>query len=452
MNINKEKPKEVQRIERLLQKNSLWYNLTWNHKAVSCPDAAKKRNRLGHTGIPLCDEFKTYLGTFKKNGSAEYVLLHCRGTQEIDEVKVNNILLAPFSRLEKDKSTKEEKNAAKGLINPFIKIENKNILQLFDESLFIKHIPPYTMMTNAGDYNWGFEFHPEELIKILPNTKVYDLIDDQYKYDFKKHKIGILTGNGYESGILLWDKINKKIKYLLKSKQKNFSKLEKNYYFMGDLSYPEVVIESLPEMGISMELELRNERTKEIVLNSITRLCKNGATIICIACNTTQYYVNDINKICKQSGALFISMPNLVDIYLTNNEHKEFDFIGIKYVTDFLKWSAFKTLDQKYTVHLPLKKDLDAINDIAFIVKENGPDNKARNRIRSLLNKITKTQTVIVALTEIALLLDSENNKFIRKRKYIDTLSLIADEIAKIYVEGFFNTCYNRSKQKKTHE
>ena len=442
MTIRHTKSQNVFRIEKILIKNNIRSRITYNHKSVSCPDAAKKRNRLGHTGIPLCDELKTFLGEYNTHGKHEYVLLHCRGTQEIDNNKVEKILLNRVSRLDNDHL--ESLSLMKGLINPFTKIKNIDILQIFDNSVFDKYTPPYTMMTNAGDFNWGIEFYPKDLLNILPNTRVHDIIGDQYKYNFKRHKIGILTGNGPESGIMLWNKINNGIQDQLKLKHK--------HSFMGDLSFPEVIIESVAEMGLSMELESRNKQTKEIVLKSITNLCESGASLICIACNTTQYYVKEINYICNKYDAQFISMPILVDQYLIKNKIKEFDFLGIKYVADFEKWSAFKFLNDKYTIHVPSKISLDKINDLAFKVKQENANTSGRNKMANLINQSTKTEVIIIALTEISILLDSENNKNKRKRKYIDTLTLVAEEIAKIYIEGISDTLYKRSRQKKSYD
>lgn len=438
------KTKEVLRIEKIFDGANMWYKSTSNLKSVSCADAARKRSRLGHIGIPLCDEINSYFGTYLRNGNIKYILLHCRGTQEIDLDKVFKYLPFVITRIAEEELI--QLSLAKGLINPFIKIHGGKILQMFDKNLFEKQTPPFTMMTNMGNFYWSIEFYPDDLLKLLPHAKVYDIINDKYKYPFKVHKIGILTGNGPESGILLWKKINTQIQNLL---NRGF---DQNGLFTGDLSFPEVIIESQPEMGISMELELRNDKVKEIILNSITSLCNNGATLICIACNTSQYYTDEINEICKDHGARFISIPELLLKYLIKNDIKEFDFIGTKNVTDFNTWSAFKSLNLNFIVHLPSKENLEKINTLAFKVKKENVNESGRNLFRSLINQSAKTQTIVVALTEFSLILDTENKRFPRRRTYIDTLSLMAKETAYTYVEGVFDTLYKPNKKKKRYE
>ena len=205
-----------------------------------------------------------------------------------------------------------------------MKIQNEeDILHIFDTTIQEEYFPPFTMMTNATHFEWGIEFRPKELINVLKNVKVSNIITNETKPRVKRHIVGILTGNGPDSGIMLWNEINNNVRKSLKR------------HFLGDLSYPKIIIKSVPEMGLSMELEHRIIKTKDIVLRSIESLCKQGATLVCIACNTTQYFADEINLICDKYDAEYISMPDVVDDFLQEKEINHFDFLGIKYVTDF---------------------------------------------------------------------------------------------------------------------
>lgn len=438
-------PKNVKIIKERFISNAIWFNLTPNLKAESCADAANKRNRLGHTGIPIFDELKSNAGYYiDKNNKKQYVIIHCRGNQKLDicvngkneknifNKKVNRILDSKYYRL--DRNRLEEKiNLKYGLINPFLDI-NEKVLHIFDSTVFKTYHAPYTMMTNAGDFNWGIEFHPKDILKVIKNYKIEDVITEGSKPNYKNHIIGILTGNGPESGIMLWKKINERVRKKIKKQN-----------FRGDLSFPRVLIESVPEMGLSMELDLRANTTRKVVLDSVKNLCERGATLICLACNTTQYFKSEIISICKIYGVQFISIPDVVEKYLHKNKIVHFDFLGIKFVTDFKKWSAFKILNNKnYKIVVPSVTNLNKIQEIAFKVKRENANESGRQKLRDIINEVSQTKTIIIALTEISILLGSEKKKSINGRTYIDTLSILADEVAKKYVNGVFKTLYGK--------
>ena len=449
VNIMDNLPENVKILRDKFLKNKVWHNITPNLEAKSCSDAVNKRNRLGHTGIPIFDELKSNFGYFfDQEGNKVKVVLHCRGNQDldicdnddsdcdIDSHKVNSILSARFYRLCPEE-LKEEFGLEFGLVNPFIGIP-EDIMQIFDKSVFETYHAPFTMMTNAGHFEWGVEFRPEELSKIINNYKIEDIVISKSKLNYKNHTIGILTGNGPDSGIMLWQQINGNVR----------DRLKRQHYFRGDLSFPKVLVESIPEMGLSMELELRDAVTRETVLSSVKNLCERGATLVGIACNTTQYYQNEIKSVCDEYGALFISIPSVIEDYLQKNRIEEFDFLGIKYVADFGKWSGFKGLNRRYKVKIPSNDNLNEISRIAFLQKQEGVNEKGRNNLRTLIDKATETNTIIIALTEISVLLASQKRKSTKGKVYIDTLSLLASELASLYVAGIHETLHGRKPKK----
>lgn len=416
------KQKITDELSVYLKERQIWFNINYNHHAMSCRDAASKRNRLGHIGIPIFDELKSNLGFYYCNGIKEYVALHCRGNQKLDKNKIKNILGHEFIRVPKEELRIVFKSDY-GLINPFLLSQKfPEVIHFFDKSIFIDFLPPYTMMTNAGHHNWGIEFNPKELEKIITNFKIEDLIKEKV-IQKKRSVLGILTGNSPESGIMLWKEINDTIRKKIKSK------------FLGDISFPRVIIESIPEMGYSMELELREAQTRKAVLESIEQLCKNGATIIAIACNTTQYFSKEIRIICAKYKVCFISMEEALVGFLDKNHIKAFDFLGINYVTDFDKWSDYKRLKENYEIKIPSHKDLEKINQIAFKVKEEHITTEGINKLRDLIKNATETGNIIIALTEISILLASQKKKSNNGNKFYDTLSILAQEIATLYIK-----------------
>lgn len=417
-------PKSVKKIIEFVESNKLWYSVTWNHAAMSCADAANKRKRLGgEHGIPLCDELKSNIGYYISNGGKKYLLIHCRGNQMIDDERINSLLGSEYVRLPNE-DLLTEFNCEYGLVNPFFFGSNfPEIEQVFDKSVLEDFFPPYTLMTNAGDKNWGIEFKSRELLNLLKTTRVADIITEESKIKIRKHKIGILTGNSPESGIFLWQKLNETIR----------AKLGDD--FLGDLSFPAVLVESMPGMGLSMELDKRDNETWQVVEDGITTLCKNGATIIGIACNTTQYFSEQVTEICKRYGAEFFSMVEAVNSYLIQKNIKHFDFLGIEFVTDFNKWSDFRELNQNYKIEIPSIKNLEKIKELAFEGKQKVFSSAGINGVRDLIKNSTKTKNIIIALTEISILLSTHKPPKGDDRLYIDTLTLLANKMADRYLK-----------------
>jgi hypothetical protein len=54
-------PEQVLHCATRVSDFGIWHQFSRNEPAMSCPDAARKRYRLGHRGIPLWDELKSFL-------------------------------------------------------------------------------------------------------------------------------------------------------------------------------------------------------------------------------------------------------------------------------------------------------------------------------------------------------------------------------------------------------
>jgi len=423
-------PDEVINLEAKLKNNKIWCiisNNQNNREVLGCWDAINYRVRLGHSKIPIFCELKSNFGFIVKDNQKKYLLVHYRGNQKLDNEKVKKITGAEFQRIENETELQNRFGTGFGLVNPFMGFDRPDILQIFDKSLKSQRFIPYTMMTAASHRRWGIEFKIDELIDILPNTLIEDVVIEDTKFEIKKHKIGILTGNPPESGILLWEMINERIR-------NNFSG-----FFLGDISFPEFVIESIPEMGLSMELDLRFEEIKEVVDKGITNLCEQGATIVCIASNITQFFLEMSKEICTKHEAIYVSIPETIDQYLKKNMITEFDFLGGNYVSDFKKWSAFKNLNADFTLNLPKEEVISEINEIAFEVKKNVVSSKGINKLRDLINYSTKSNNIVLASTELSILFKSQKNKRRSNKMYYDTLTILAEAIGDLYTEDYLS-------------
>ena len=418
-------PTEVNNNVRFLAKKNVWHVLSKNKKVISCREAAAHRSRLGNEGIPLFDELKSELGYFvNKDHKKQKILVHCRGNQKLDRLKISSILNSEYQRIT---DTKE----VKGLINPFSR-QFRGLLQIFDRSTIMDFYPPYTMITNAGDFEYALEFEVKPLVNSLRTTLVEDIIRTDNYIEYKRHKIGILTGNGPDSGMLLWEKINSCIKTELEGRLK--------HSFRGDLSYPEIVIHSIPDMGISMELDKRLKKTLDIVEKSVLDLCNSGVTLMCIACNTTQYFKDSIERICNLYGVKYISIPEVIVQFLEKKQIKEFDLLGISHAVDLDGLSAYKELGKKFNVSVPIGDVSGKIDSIAYEIKKKEIV-QARNHLNNLIKNYTQHKTIIVVLTEISTLLSKEKI-YIKDKEIIDSLQLLADSISLEYVDGIFETLY----------
>ena len=316
-------PLRVLSTREYMQRYGLWFQLSRNLPAASCRDAAKKRWRLGHEGIPLWDELKSFLGTYRTSqGERRLFLAHCRGDRVVDLDRVRLALHASSfpARLTPDEVT--DLDLRYGLINPFpdrrLRMEGP-LAQVFDIELMRPIGLPGTMMTNAGELTWAIEFKPDDLIEAIraseaPESRdsviVGDIADPDLSestrpaYVESPRTIGILTGNAPESGMTLWAAINDATRRVLGSH---------NY---GDISMPPVRIISAPAMGLSMELDERTGQAAEAVLSGIEDLCSQGARLICVACNTTQFFAKDIRETCRRFDAEFVSMPEVIADWL----------------------------------------------------------------------------------------------------------------------------------------
>jgi aspartate/glutamate racemase len=416
-------PQEVARNLEFFDQEHLWRVVSRNHPVLSCADAAQRRHRLGHVGIPLCDELKSNVGVYSSARCRNFVVAHCRGHQNLDTGKLHSILGAPFERVDGEK-LESELGLSYGLVTPFHFTAHPHVRQIVDETVLEPYLPPHTMMTNLGHLEYAVEFRPVDVFGALSNVEVADIVEGQHRRAPLGETIGILTGNSPESGMMLWQSIN------------NYIRTSSDISFRGDISFPRVIVESVPEMGLSMELAQREVQVKLVVLDAVRKLCDSGANVVAIACNTTQYYSSEIEDICRGYGARFVSIVDETARYLKDAGIRRFDFLAIGAVSDFATWSDFRRIMAQFDVYVPIERDITAITNLAFSVKKEVVSSTTINQLRDLVNNATKTDTVVLALTELSILFASQRSKQRSRKRFIDTLDILAQAIAKIYLDG----------------
>ena len=362
-------PTNVLKVINFCCEREIGFILSRNIRVFSCKDARSNRNRLGHTGIPLFDEFKSIVFVGKDtNGKETIIASHCRGHMNIIVEKLSEICsLQGFPRIMEEEDLKRRFVMQFGTVNPMLADLNSNgeIINIFDASL-IKPIAqcPGTMMTNAGDHTWGIEFDPALLVNITRNSRVDNIAENdkelQY-YEIPQSKnpksIGIITGNGPDSGIALWNGINSHFVELLGD------------HFIGDISLPKVSVISLPAMGLSMELDKRQQATMATIEEAIEKMHSNNIELLALACHTTRYFTDKIRALFERDGKRFISMPETTIEYIKNKEVTNLAVIGINYVANLQEYSAYSEL-KKINVERVSDEVFAKFHDIGYDVKK----------------------------------------------------------------------------------
>lgn len=423
-------PESVRETVERLGTLGIWCRFSRNHIATSCQDAARKRHRLGHQGIPLWDELKSFLGGYRDpNGAFVPFLAHCRGDRELDMDKVQQVLdsMGPVARLSAEETSRF--GTSYGTVNPFLLAD---LLQVFDYELMRVLGVPGTVMTNAGDHTWAVELDPAELVMKLPRAKWADIIDtrkrpeEQVFWGVREPEvIGILTGNPMDSGLDLCHALNVHIRRLL----------EKNS--LGDVSMPKVILLSTPQIGISMEMDIREAPLRKALLQGVDELCEAGAKIIAHPAHTTHYFAPEIRERAARKGARFISLVDVLAGTLQRSGIREFALLGTSFVSDIdnplsIYHNAFRGL----RVHKPTPDGWRKIHEIAYEVQQTGPTSKCFNLMRDLLREeVPQTCAhVVLAMTEFSPVIRQLKERGRQGKVLIDPLNFYGEALAREYL------------------
>lgn len=133
-------------------------------------------------------------------------------------------------------------------------------------------------------------------------------------------------------------------------------------------------------------------------------------------------------------GAAFISVAETVGEWARHNRVPELTLVGISYVASLGEWSAYRHLTNTVKVEPLSEKGLERIHELGYQVKQQGATEAGRNKLRSILNDEARTSHVVIALTELSILLDSQKKPGKTGRVIVDALKIYGEEIADAYI------------------
>ena len=260
-------------------------------------------------------------------------------------------------------------------------------------------------MTNAGNHTWGIEFDPIALVEKISSDMVFQIAYQEKELqerDIPKYvnpkSIGIITGNGPGSGISLWQKINSNICDILQER------------FLGDISYPEIRIVSLPAMGLSMELDKRYDITRDTLLSAVETLKNENVEILALACHTTSYFQKEIKEIFNTNSQTFIPMPESVLRYLKREKIYDLAILGISYVAELAEWSAYTPL-KAFNIEKLDNKTMKKSHELSYNLKKGLDYHKNFLKLINLFKNNINSQNLLIASTELSILLENSIDK-----------------------------------------
>jgi aspartate racemase len=232
----------------------------------------------------------------------------------------------------------------------------------------------------------------------------------------QEKRIGIIAGSGPEAGIDLWMKILKA----------NKAKMGKK--FKGDQDAPHVVIHSVPELGLSMDIDQYKEEVRRSLLDTVGKIAKE-AGLLAIACNTLHYYSRDIHREISQLklNVEFVSIVDAVTHYIKSNNIKQVALLGSKYGMDLGKEGIYTPVLGVADIELPT--DLNDVHQLVYDIKRLGPDDDAvKYKFMSIISRLN-SKHILLACTELPLVKPKLDGIH-----FIDGTDLLAQELVeKIY-------------------
>jgi aspartate racemase len=423
-------PRDVLLCAKRLAELGVWHQFSRNTPATGCQDAARRRNRLGHEGIPLWDELKSFLGEYYTEDVKKVFLAHCRGDCELDLDKLRTALQFGGEVRRASPEAAEHLGMMRGTVNPFL--TSVDALQVFDSELHRPVGVPGTVMTNAGDQTWAVEFDPSDLVVKLPGARWADIVQSQTEAHDRllwgvrePITIGVLTGNPSDSGWDLCAAMNTHVRKLLGKNS------------LGDVSMPKIVIVSTPQIGISMEMDLRESPLREALLQGIDELCAAGSKLLVHPAHTTHYFASEMADHAKLKGARFLSMAEATADKLQAMGVKEIALLGTRYVTDLnQKWRVYQNAFQGFTVHRPSEAGWKKIHDLGYEVQQKGLTPLCFNWMRDLLKDEVPSscEHVVLAMTELSVIARRLKTRGRQHKTLIDPVDIYAEAIAREYL------------------
>ncbi|TCS42688.1 aspartate/glutamate racemase family protein [Reinekea marinisedimentorum] len=222
-----------------------------------------------------------------------------------------------------------------------------------------------------------------------------------------RKRIGIITGSGPDAGLDMWQKILKANKAIQGDR------------YTGDLDAPEVVIMSIPALGLSMELEKNNDEVWHSLSQTASKLAEH-TDYYAIACNTLNYYQPQLEGLGLKST--LVSFPDVVSDRVLNSGLKKVALLGAKPVTDLGDWSPYRKLLDAVELETPVQPE--KLHQLIYDVKAYGGDHPAViEQFTELLSNL-EADVVLLACTELPLI------PVVSTKDLIDVTDLVAAVLA----------------------
>ncbi|MET1256290.1 aspartate/glutamate racemase family protein [Aliikangiella maris] len=221
----------------------------------------------------------------------------------------------------------------------------------------------------------------------------------------KRGRIGIITGAGPEAGIDLWQKILKHNKALHDNN------------FAGDLSAPEVIVHSIPKLGLAMDIAQYETELWQELKKALLHL-DSDVDFVCIACNVLHFFSEKIKALTLSYE--FISIVEVAE--QTIEQYGNAALLSISKVIEFGHYSPYRRSAENYPLETP---DPAAMDELVHHIKVHGGEHPDTvSKFTAIVNNL-KANTLILACTDLPLLpLDKYNKTF------IDASDMLAKTIA----------------------
>lgn len=224
----------------------------------------------------------------------------------------------------------------------------------------------------------------------------------------ERQRIGLITGSGPEAGMDLWNKLLEATREQMAGR------------YGGDRDAPEVVIHSVPTLGLSMELPLNDEPVWQALKATATAMAQH-VDVYAIACNTLNVYASRLQALQLQSR--LVSMQGVLRQYLLDSHIQKVALLASAPVMALDEWSAYCDLSQWAQVELP--KNKEALHELIYNVKvRGGEDAEVVQAFEQILDDL-KAPVVLLACTELPLIPCTD-------RRLVDLTALLARELARI--------------------
>ncbi len=218
-------------------------------------------------------------------------------------------------------------------------------------------------------------------------------------------KIGIISGAGPEAGIDLWRKILIHNKFLF------------GYRFQGDLSAPEILVHSVPELGLSIDIEAYDSVLWESLQHAL-QIMGDKVDFVCIASNVLHYFEERILELPRDFE--FVSMISVTEDAMA--QYHNLALLALSKVLEFGNHSPYRNAAKKFNIEVPSSIEMDIL---IRSIKVNGADHpNTIDLFEDILSDI-KADNVILGCAELPLLPLHQFDK-----NFIDPSDLLAKRIA----------------------